>query len=65
MPGKVTGDKTPEGTAPEQRLIEVRATVNLAGLRAGATATVDPSQPYISDCLKGGYLVPVDPRTSA
>jgi hypothetical protein len=49
----VTTDKTPEVTP----LVTVRATVNLNGLRAGATALVDPNQPYIADCLKTGYLV--------
>lgn len=58
----MTGGKAPGDTPQRQRLIEVRATVNLAGLRAGATALVDPSQPYIRDCLNGGYLVPVHPR---
>ncbi len=46
-----------EGKTPEVTHLTVRATVNLAGLRAGATALVDPRQPYIADCLKAGYLV--------
>jgi hypothetical protein len=53
MAAVVTEDKTPE----DPQLLEVRATVNLAGLRAGETALVDPAQPYIADCLKSGYLV--------
>lgn len=39
--------------------ITARATVNLSGLRAGQTATVDPGQQYIRDLLDSGYLVEV------
>jgi hypothetical protein len=50
----VTEGKTPEDTSAT---IEARATVNLSGLRAGETALVDPSQPYIAELLRGGYLI--------
>lgn len=39
-------------------LIEVRATINLPGLRCGHVASVDPSVPYVRDCLAQQYLVP-------
>jgi hypothetical protein len=51
----VTEGKTPGDTSE----ILARATVNLAGLRAGKTALVDPRQPYIADLFRGGYLVRV------
>lgn len=38
-------------------LVEVRATINHAGLAVGQTATVDPELPYIKTCLEAGALV--------
>lgn len=49
----MTADR--DGTLPA--MIHVRATINLAGLPRGAEAMVDPEDPYIAGCLKGGYLV--------
>jgi N-acetyl-anhydromuramyl-L-alanine amidase AmpD len=40
-------------------LIEVRATISLPGLRCGEVAWVDPADPYVTDCLAGGHLVPL------
>lgn len=40
-------------------LIQVRATINLAGLPHGHTAHVSPADPYIADLLAARYLVPV------
>lgn len=45
--------------APEGLLL-VRAAIHLRGLRVGDTAFVDPTDPYIADCLKGEALVPVE-----
>lgn len=42
----------------EDDLIEVRATVHLAGLRPGDHAFVDPRDAYIAECLEAQYLVP-------
>lgn len=40
-----------------ERIVTVRATINLPGLRRGETAVVDPDIPYIADCITAGYLV--------
>lgn len=40
--------------------VEVRATINLPGLRLGQTAFVDPSDPYIADCLAAELIVPLE-----
>jgi hypothetical protein len=56
----VTEGKAPDDTGPHD--LEVRATVNLSGLRAGELALVDPRQPYIAECLKARYLVAVGER---
>lgn len=37
--------------------IEVQATINLPGLRAGQDAWVDPEVPYIAGALRAGYLI--------
>lgn len=42
--------------------VEVRATINLPGLRLGQTAIVDPADPYIADCLAAELIVPLDER---
>ncbi len=41
-------------------MIEVRATINLPGLRAGAVVWVDPENEYVADCIEAGFLVPVE-----
>lgn len=41
-------------------MILVRSTIHMKGLRLGQEVLVDPSIPYISSCLKAGYLVPVN-----
>lgn len=41
-------------------LLLVRATVNLVDLPVGSTAFVDPTLPYIKECLEGNVLVPVE-----
>ena len=53
----VTEDKS-LGDTPA--LIEARATVNLTGLRAGQSALVDPSQPYIAALLQAQRLIEVE-----
>lgn len=53
-----------DGEAATDGLLIVRATVNLAGLRAGETALVDPRQPYIASCLARELIVPVDDKSS-
>jgi hypothetical protein len=40
----------------------VRSTVNLPGLRAGDTATVNVRQRYVQDCLRAKLLVPVEEK---
>lgn len=52
----MTDTKTPDGT------IDVRATVNLAGLRAGEIASVDPRQPYVAELLRAEFLIPLAPQ---
>lgn len=47
--------------SPERRTITARATVNLAGLRAGQTATVDPDDTRTRALLTKGLLVTDDP----
>lgn len=47
-----------EGVPPEA--IAVVATINLPGLRQGETGMADPSDPYVADCLRARYVVPVD-----
>ena len=42
------------------RKILVRATVNLPKLKAGQTATVDPTVPYVARCLEAGLVVQVE-----
>lgn len=41
-------------------LILVRAAIHLRGLRVGQTVLVDPTDPYIADCLKAEFLVAVE-----
>jgi hypothetical protein len=41
-------------------LVLVRATVNLPGLVCGQEALVDPSVPYIAECLEARLVVPAD-----
>jgi hypothetical protein len=36
--------------------IWAQATISLPGLPLGRDALVDPSDPYIADCLERGYL---------
>lgn len=40
--------------------VRARACVNLAGLRFGQEALVDPSDPYIAGLLRGGLLVRIE-----
>jgi hypothetical protein len=44
----------------EQEPVLVRATINLAGLRVGEYALVDPRDDYIKDALGADHLVVVD-----
>lgn len=39
--------------------ILARATVHLQGLPVGATARVDPRDPYIAELLEATFLVPI------
>lgn len=55
----MTDVATPSGT------IDVRATVNLAGLRAGDIAAVDPRQPYVAELLRAEFLIPLNPTEVA
>lgn len=41
-------------------LVRVRASVNLAGLRRGTEALVNPDDPYIAALIKKGILVRQD-----
>lgn len=43
----------------QQARILVRATINLPGLNAGETALADPTEPYIQDCLRAQFIVPL------
>ena len=43
-----------------KKTIRARATVNLPNLRAGETADVDPTQPYVAACLRRRLLIPLD-----
>lgn len=45
--------------------ILARATIGLPGLPLGREALVDPSDPYIADCLARGYLVVVAEESEA
>lgn len=38
-------------------MVYVRATVNMAGLKVGQKAYVDPADPFIDECLKHLWLV--------
>jgi hypothetical protein len=45
----------------DSQAIEVRATIKLPnGLHAGGIVLVDPDDEYVRECLKAGYLVPVE-----
>ncbi len=60
VPGDIIGpdeEASAFALAERSELIEARATVNLPGLRAGETATVDPDLPYGRDLLERGYLI--------
>ncbi len=46
----------PDGT------IKARATITLPGARAGDTVYVDPTLPYIRECLNAGWIVVDDPN---
>lgn len=41
-----------------QELVLARASINLPGLPLGRVALVDPSEPYVSEAIASGYLVP-------
>jgi hypothetical protein len=45
--------------APAPKLVLARATVNLPGLHRDEVALVDPTVPYVADCLAALYLVPL------
>jgi hypothetical protein len=34
----------------------VRASIHLAGMRPGQVEYVNPDDPYVAECLEGGYL---------
>lgn len=40
-------------------MIEVRATINLPGVRRGDVVLVDPENEYVAACIDAGYLVPL------
>lgn len=44
----------------EAQTISVRSCVNLPGLRFGASADVDPGDPYIAGLLNAKFLVALD-----
>lgn len=46
------------------KLIRVRASISLSGLSVGREARVDPTDPYIAECIRSGYLVPLEPYTA-
>jgi hypothetical protein len=48
--------------APAPKLVLARATVNLPGLHRDEVALVDPTVPYVADCLAALYLVPLPAR---
>lgn len=39
--------------------LPVRATVHLTGLRPGDETLVDPARPYVTECLRAEWLVPL------
>lgn len=45
--------------APAPTHILARATINLPGLPVGEVALVDPTVPYVANCLAALYLVPL------
>lgn len=44
------------------RRIKVRSTINLAGMRVGREARVDPDDPYIAQLIAARFLEPLNPR---
>lgn len=47
-----------DASAQEESLVEVRATVHLQRLQVGATALVDPNDPYVAELLEHRFLMP-------
>ena len=41
-------------------MIEVRATVNLPGLKRGEIVWVEPDNPYVRSCLEARLLVAIE-----
>ncbi len=51
-------DTLPSDNAPT--LVLMRATITLPQLSVGEVVSVDPSVPYIADCIEAGFLVEVE-----